>query len=101
MVENSIHDTPIYDRPSIFENYLQLPRQQKGLDGAPEWPIMRTMIGDLKERRVLDLGCGLGWFARYAAETRRNPRRCIRHFQKDDREGSDYDGRRTATQNCI
>ncbi|KAH7356034.1 methylase [Pyrenochaeta sp. MPI-SDFR-AT-0127] len=67
MAESTLTETPIYDRPSFFENYLQLPRQQHGLDGASEWPIMRAILGDLKEKRVLDLGCGLGWFARYAA----------------------------------
>jgi SAM-dependent methyltransferase len=59
---------PIYDRPSFFSNYLELPRSQKGLDGAPEWSTLREMVGPLADQSVLDLGCGLGWFSRYAIE---------------------------------
>lgn len=61
-------ETPLYDRPDFFTNYLTLPRQQKGHDGAAEWPTLREMVADVKNQRVLDLGCGLGWFARYAIE---------------------------------
>jgi hypothetical protein len=57
-------DTPQYDRPDFFNAYLTLPRQQKGHDGAPEWPILRRMIGTVADQQVLDLGCGLGWFTR-------------------------------------
>lgn len=56
----------IYDEPEFFEKYLKLDRQTKGLDGAPEWPQLRAMLPDLKGARVLDLGCGLGWFSRFA-----------------------------------
>ncbi|KAF2122893.1 S-adenosyl-L-methionine-dependent methyltransferase [Lophiotrema nucula] len=60
---------PIYDRPTFFNNYLTLPRSQKGLDGAPGWPKLREMVGDVAAETVLDLGCGLGWFSRYAAQS--------------------------------
>ncbi|KAI0550670.1 methyltransferase domain protein [Xylaria curta] len=56
----------IYDEREFFESYIQLDRQRKGLDGAPEWPRLRAMLPDLKGARVLDLGCGLGWFSRFA-----------------------------------
>ncbi len=55
-----------HDDPSFFASYMQLPRQLLGHDGAPEWPSMRALIPDLAHKRVLDLGCGLGWFARWA-----------------------------------
>jgi hypothetical protein len=35
----------IYDNPAFFANYLDLPRQQQGHDGAPEWPILMAMVG--------------------------------------------------------
>jgi SAM-dependent methyltransferase len=58
----------IYDSDSFFQNYASLPRSVHGLAGAPEWPSLRQMLpSDLKGRRVLDLGCGYGWFARWAA----------------------------------
>ncbi|KAF2250930.1 methyltransferase type 11 [Trematosphaeria pertusa] len=60
---------PLYDRPDFFANYLGLPRQQFGHDGAPEWPTLREMVGEVRNQKVLDLACGLGWFARYAIES--------------------------------
>lgn len=56
----------IYDKPEFFAGYSQLPRQVHGLDGAPEWPAISAMIPDLRNKRVVDLGCGFGWLARWA-----------------------------------
>lgn len=58
----------IYDDPDFFEGYGQLPRSRDGLDGAPEWPSLRAMLPSVAGRRVVDLGCGYGWFCRWAAE---------------------------------
>jgi SAM-dependent methyltransferase len=58
----------IYDNDKFFAGYAQLPRSQKGLDGAPEWPSLRAMLPELRGRKVLDLGCGYGWFCRWARE---------------------------------
>ena len=58
----------IYDTPAFFQEYSQLPRSVHGLDGAPEWPTLRKLIGDIKGQRVLDLGCGFGWFARWSVK---------------------------------
>lgn len=58
----------IYDDKEFFEGYIQLPRQVQGLDGAPEWPVFRSMIPDVKGAKVLDLGCGPGWLSRWARE---------------------------------
>jgi len=58
----------IYDNPEFFAGYSQLPRQVHGLSGGPEWPAIRAMLPDLTGKRVLDLGCGFGWFARWARE---------------------------------
>jgi SAM-dependent methyltransferase len=56
----------IYDKPEFFAGYSQLSRSVHGLDGAPEWPAIRAPLPDLEGRRVVDLGCGFGWFARWA-----------------------------------
>jgi ubiquinone/menaquinone biosynthesis C-methylase UbiE len=58
----------IYDNESFFAEYSRLARSVKGLDGAPEWPALRAMLPDLQGSRVLDLGCGFGWFCRWARE---------------------------------
>jgi SAM-dependent methyltransferase len=58
----------VYDRPDFFEGYSQLQRSIDGLAGAPEWPRLRSMLPDLAGRRVVDLGCGFGWFCRWARE---------------------------------
>ncbi|KAF2670791.1 methyltransferase type 11 [Microthyrium microscopicum] len=58
----------IYDDANFFDNYNLLPRSINGLDGAPEWPTLRTLIGDVKDASILDIGCGLGWFCRWAVE---------------------------------
>lgn len=56
----------IYDDPKFFEEYGQLERSVKGLAGAAEWPALRALLPDLRSLRVLDLGCGFGWFCRWA-----------------------------------
>src|SRR3954466_11808205 len=58
----------IYDDPDFYAGYSQLPRSVEGLDGAPEWPALRALLPELRGRRVLDLGCGYGWFCRWAQE---------------------------------
>ena len=58
----------IYDNPEFFEGYSRLPRSVTGLDGAPEWPALRALVPDLRGRNVADLGCGYGWFCRWARE---------------------------------
>ncbi|WP_025136305.1 class I SAM-dependent methyltransferase [Achromobacter sp. DH1f] len=58
----------IYDTPEFFEGYSQMARSVHGLDGAPEWPALRALVPDVKGRDVVDLGCGFGWFCRWADE---------------------------------
>jgi SAM-dependent methyltransferase len=56
----------IYDNPEFFAGYSRLGRSVDGLDGAGEWPALRAMLPDLHGRAVVDLGCGFGWFCRWA-----------------------------------
>lgn len=58
----------IYDNAEFFAGYSRLPRSVQGLEGAPEWPALRAMLPDLRGAAVLDLGCGFGWFCRWAKE---------------------------------
>jgi SAM-dependent methyltransferase len=57
---------PIYDDPQFFAGYSRLGRSVDGLDGAPEWPALRALLPDMHGREVVDLGCGFGWFCRWA-----------------------------------
>jgi ubiquinone/menaquinone biosynthesis C-methylase UbiE len=56
----------IYDNPAFFDGYSRLRRSIHGLDGAPEWPSIRALLPSLNGARIVDLGCGFGWFARWA-----------------------------------
>src|SRR5215831_8755754 len=58
----------IYDNDEFFAGYSRLPRSVEGLDGAPEWPALQALLPDLRGRRVLDLGCGFGWFCRWSRQ---------------------------------
>jgi SAM-dependent methyltransferase len=57
----------IYDDEEFFVAYSGLQRSVEGLDGAPEWPTLREMLPPMAGLRVVDLGCGFGWFSRWAA----------------------------------
>jgi SAM-dependent methyltransferase len=56
----------IYDDAGFFAGYARLRRSVDGLDGAPEWPTLRSMLPEIAGKRVVDLGCGFGWFCRWA-----------------------------------
>ncbi|BBB14635.1 cyclopropane fatty acyl phospholipid synthase [Candidatus Rickettsiella viridis] len=58
----------IYDNPDFFGEYSQLNRSKRGLEGAPEWPALCAQLPLLKNLNIVDLGCGYGWFCRYAKE---------------------------------
>ncbi|NAP00788.1 methyltransferase domain-containing protein [Halomonas sp. MG34] len=57
-----------YDDPNFFSAYEQMLRSVHGLEGAGEWHILKELLPDLKDKTVLDLGCGFGWHCRYARE---------------------------------
>ena len=56
-----------YDDEEFFSAYSHMLRSEKGLEGAGEWHELERHIPDLEGKRVLDLGCGYGWHAAYAA----------------------------------
>ena len=61
-----------YDDPNFFSAYEKMPRSVKGLEGAGEWHALQTLIPNLQNKSVLDLGCGFGWHCRYAREQQAN-----------------------------
>jgi len=59
----------IYDNPDFFAGYSQMRRVQGGLNEAMEWPAFKRLLPkSIMGLRVLDLGCGMGHFARAARE---------------------------------
>jgi SAM-dependent methyltransferase len=58
----------IYDDPQFFDGYSRLRRSVEGLAGAPEWPVLQAMLPPMQGLSVVDLGCGFGWFCRWARE---------------------------------
>lgn len=57
-----------YDDVNFFSAYEKMPRSVKGLEGAGEWHVLRELLPELRNKSVLDLGCGFGWHCRYARE---------------------------------
>src|ERR671932_1350226 len=57
----------VYDDEGFFAAYASMPRSVHGPDAAGEWPAVRSMLPPLTGLRVVDLGCGFGWFCRWAA----------------------------------
>ncbi len=55
-----------YDDQDFFDRYSKMPRSVGGLNSAEEWHELRDMLGELKGKRFLDLGCGYGWHCLYA-----------------------------------
>lgn len=58
----------IYDNPDFFAGYSRLGRSLEGLDGAAEWPSIRALLPDMAGLHAVDLGCGFGWFCRWARQ---------------------------------
>lgn len=58
-----------YDDLKFFHKYSQMNRSKKGLSGAGEWPTLKKILPNFKNKKVLDLGCGYGWHCIYAAES--------------------------------
>ncbi|KAK5576636.1 hypothetical protein RB653_007780 [Dictyostelium firmibasis] len=57
----------IYDDETFFNNYAKLPRSMIGLQGAPEFEYLKSLLPPItNESKIVDLGCGYGWFCREA-----------------------------------
>lgn len=60
--------THIYDDPEFFDAYNKMARSQYGLSGAGEWHAFRALLPDARDMKVLDLGCGYGWHAKFLVD---------------------------------
>jgi len=57
-----------YDDSNFFSAYKKMPRSINGLEGAGEWHVFKSLLPELRNKSVLDLGCGYGWHSRFARE---------------------------------
>ncbi|EGC34472.1 hypothetical protein DICPUDRAFT_34985 [Dictyostelium purpureum] len=58
----------IYDNETFFKSYSLLPRSIKGYEFSYEWPYIKSLLPEIKNKKILDLGCGYGWFCREAVK---------------------------------
>lgn len=61
-----------YDNKTFFEGYKHLRETGSGLNDALEQPAIRSLLPDLSGLDVLDLGCGMGQFTAYCADSGAN-----------------------------
>lgn len=50
----------IYDNETFFEGYRSLRNKENNANNLFEMPVMVSLLPDLKDKTVLDLGCGFG-----------------------------------------
>ncbi|WP_088008997.1 class I SAM-dependent DNA methyltransferase [Indiicoccus explosivorum] len=55
MAENG---SSVYDEQAFFENFLERRNRDGSPNNAMEEPVLRELIGQVRNKRVLDLGCG-------------------------------------------
>ena len=60
----------IYDDKNFFEKYDELRIDQRGLNANDliEIPAFRNVMPDVKDKKILDLGCGYGENDKYYRE---------------------------------
>lgn len=57
-----------YNDEIFFNKYSQMERSKNGLSASAEWHEVKKLLPDLKDKNILDLGCGYGWHCRYFSE---------------------------------
>ncbi|SDI30714.1 class I SAM-dependent methyltransferase [Chryseobacterium jejuense] len=50
----------IYDNPEFFSGYKALRDGDKGLNDLLEQPVIKRLMQPIKDKTILDMGCGLG-----------------------------------------
>ena len=62
----SYHGPAFYDDNAIFDTYMARRRRSDNPNDTLEKPLISEMVGELTDRRILDLGCGDAAFGREA-----------------------------------
>ena len=63
---NALSGPDFYDDDARFAAYWRTRDRPDNPNDTLEQPILRELIGELADRRILDLGCGAATFGRYA-----------------------------------
>ena len=58
----------IYDNEAFFENFRSSRSNEANFNDCIETPILFSMLPDLREKEILDIGCGMGQHAKQYAE---------------------------------
>ena len=58
----------VYDNEIFFEGYKGIRKQENNYNKLQEQPAIKSLLPDLKGKRVLDLGCGYGESCSYFIE---------------------------------
>lgn len=62
----SLPGPAFYDDEEVFATYWASRERPDNPNDTLEQPILRDLIGELSDQRILDLGCGAATFGRYA-----------------------------------
>ncbi|APH05652.1 methyltransferase [Bacillus weihaiensis] len=55
-------EASVYDHPQFFEDFLNRRNRDNSPNNVIEGPIVHQLIGNIKDKTILDLGCGDGRF---------------------------------------
>ncbi|MGE7924595.1 class I SAM-dependent methyltransferase [Viridibacillus arvi] len=58
----------IYDHPDFFNGYKELRQSSYNYNNLLEQPTLKAMFPELKDTKILDIGCGMGEFASYCIQ---------------------------------
>lgn len=62
--ERDMAQQNIYDNNDFFNNFMEIREDNLNFNDIIETPIILSMMPDLKGKRILDLGCGMGQHAK-------------------------------------
>lgn len=65
----------IYDNEHFYEGYTKIRNNKLSYNEMIEMPVMKEELPDIKGKKVLDIGCGMGYFIQYMLEL--NPEQIV------------------------